>query len=211
MMLEIVEIAIGGTGRTGQLCLIPGGPGLVIFTHANGNHLGSRRSADLARRLHQRELSTLVFDLVSPEETQAGADPVDIDLLATRTLQAMDALPPDLAGVPIGLFGSDTGAAAALVAETRRPKGVAAVVSRSGRPDLAGAALSQVRAPTLLIVGAADSETVALNRWAYAQLPCEKRIEMVPRATHLFLEAGALETVALRAGDWFCNHLRKHG
>lgn len=210
-MLDLVELPIGGTGRSGQLCVIPGGPGLVIFTHANGNNRGSRRSAELARRLHQRELSTLVFDLLSPEEAADRALPVDVDLLAGRILQAMDALPPELAGVPIGLFGSDTGAAAALVAETRRPRSVAAVVSRGGRPDLAGTALTQVRAPTLLIVGAADSEILELNRWAYAQLPCEKRIELVPRATHLFLEAGALDTVALRAGDWFCAHLRKRG
>jgi pimeloyl-ACP methyl ester carboxylesterase len=210
-MLEHMRIAVGEPDREGDLFTISGARGLVMFTHADGERHSSRRSLELARRLQQFELSTLVFDLLTRREADDSAKTFDIELLVQRVLQAFDALPLALRDWPLGLFASGPGAAAALVAATRRPHSVGAVVSRGGRPDLAGDALGAVRAPTLLIVGAADTEVLELNRWAYTQLRCEKRIEVVPRATHLFMEAGALDSVAHRAGDWFCTHLRPRG
>lgn len=210
-MLVSSKIAVGGAERQGDLCMVSGAQGLVLFTHTNGSSHTSHRSLELARRLQQCELSTLVFDLLSAREADDSAKVYDIDLLTQRVLQALDALPPPLHDLPLGLCGSGTGAAAALVAETHLAQGkVLALVSRGGRPDLAGSALGEVRAPTLLIVGAADTEVLELNRQAYAKLRCEKRIEVVPRATHLFLEAGTLDSVAHRAGDWFGTHLRRH-
>jgi putative phosphoribosyl transferase len=137
----------------------------------------------------------------------------DIPLHAGRLLQSVQwcRAREDLLAFSIGLFGASTGAAAALVAAAERPQSVSAVVSRGGRPDLAGAALGQVRAPTLLIVGAADTEVLALNRDAYRQLVCEKRLEVVPRATHLFEEAGTLESAAHLAREWFAAYLAPAG
>jgi putative phosphoribosyl transferase len=133
----------------------------------------------------------------------------DIALLGQRLLQAMAWVRqrPDVNKLRLGLFGASTGAAAALVAAAERPLDVSAVVSRGGRPDLAGRALAQVRAPTLLLVGTLDTEVLALNREALQQLSCEKRLEVIPRATHLFEEAGTLERVAHSAGDWLARHL----
>jgi pimeloyl-ACP methyl ester carboxylesterase len=150
----------------------------------------------------------LLFDLLTAQEAEDRDQVFNIDLLAQRVMQSLDALPPPLRELPIGLFGASTGAAAALMAAAQRPDEVEAVVSRGGRPDLAGDALRHVRAATLLIVGGADTEVLALNRRAYAQLTCEKRIEVVPRATHLFEEAGALEVVADSAAEWFAAHLK---
>jgi putative phosphoribosyl transferase len=208
-MLQSSRIQVGGPDRSGELCCVAGAQGLVVFAQANGNGVGSRRSAELAHQLQLRGLSTLVFDLVAPGEADAPAKSIDVEFLAQRLLQALDALPPVLHDLPLGLFGSGTGSAAALIAETRYRPRVAAVVSRAGRPDLAGNALASVLAPTLLLVGAADAEVLELNRRAYARLLCEKRIELVPRATRLFLEAGALDAVARHAGDWFCAKLRR--
>ena len=207
-MLAHSRITVGGPDRRGELVTVSSGEqGLVVFAHANGNSQNSRRSQELARRLQQRQISTLVFDLLTPREAEDITQVFDIARLTQRLTQAIDALPTLWLDRPIGLFGSGTGAAAALVMAADHPKRVRAVVSRGGRPDLAGDALDAVRAPTLLIVGAADVEVRELNRWAYQQLQCEKRIEVVPRATHLFLEAGALDMVAERASDWFGTHL----
>jgi pimeloyl-ACP methyl ester carboxylesterase len=162
----------------------------------------------VAQTLQHRGLSTLLFDLLTPTEADNRANVFDIGLLSQRVLEAIDALPADMRGLPLGLFGASTGAAAALAAAAERPREVQAVVSRGGRPDLAREALPRVRAATLLIVGGADTEVLQLNREAYKLLACEKRIDLVPRATHLFQEAGTLETVAELARDWFLAHLR---
>ena len=147
--------------------------------------------------------------MLTPEEAVDRDNVFDIQLLANRMLEGIEALPVRAHSQPIGLFGASTGAAAALVAAASRPERVQAVVSRGGRPDLADEHLHRVRAATLLIVGGSDAEVLELNRAAYARLRCEKRIEIVPRATHLFEEAGALEAVADLASDWFVAHL--HG
>lgn len=207
-MLELTRIVVGEQGREGDLTTVPAGQGVVVFVHANGKPRTSQRSVEPARRLQQHGLSTLVFDLLTPEEAADGSSDLDIELLTRRVLQAVDALPPHLQQLPVGLLASGTGTAAALVAQTRRPDGISVLVSRGGRPELAGAALAQVSAPTLLIVGAADPAVLELNRQAYAGLRCEKRMELVARATHQFLEAGALDCVTRLAIDWFCTHLR---
>jgi putative phosphoribosyl transferase len=206
-MFERSILELGAPLAPGDLCVAPGGRGLVVFAHANGDARTTRRSVELAQRLQRRELGTLLFDLLSDAEAHDPARLHDVDLLAARLEQALRALPAAVQREPIGLFGADAGAAAALVVATRRPQQIRAVVARGGRPDLAGPVLGDVRAPTLLLVGAADAEVLELNRQALARLRCEKRIDVVPRATHLFLEAGALDALAQHAGDWFATHL----
>jgi putative phosphoribosyl transferase len=201
-------IAIGAHALPGDLFTARPSKGLVVFAHGSGSSRSSRRNILVAQTLQRRGLSTLLFDLLTPDEADDRANVFDIRLLADRVLEALDALPTQMQGEPVGLFGASTGAAAALVAAARRPDGVQAVVSRGGRPDLAHDHLAAVRAPTLLIVGGADTEVLRLNRTAYALLRFEKRIDVVPRATHLFEEAGALEIVAGMARDWFLQHLR---
>jgi len=200
-------LLIGERRLQGDLCAVPGTRGLVVFAHGSGSSRLSRRNQQVALSLQERGFSTLLFDLLTPDEEIDRANVFDIDLLARRVLQALDAVHADSHTIPIGLFGASTGAAAALVAAARRPQVVQAVVLRGGRPDLAGDALVDVRAPTLLIVGAADAGVIELNREAYGRLRCEKQLDLVPRATHLFEEAGALETVARLAGEWFEAHL----
>ena len=166
--------------------------------------------------LHEAGLGTLLFDLLSREEEAVDRRTAhlrfDIDLLARRLVAAVDWLGEGEAtrGVPVGLFGASTGGAAALVAAAARPQAVGAVVSRGGRPDLAGPALARVRAPTLLLVGGADLQVIALNRAALARLSGEKELHLVPGAGHLFEEPGALEEVARLAGGWFREHLARH-
>jgi putative phosphoribosyl transferase len=206
-MLTHSRIVIGAKDLEGDLCTVEPAGGLVVFAHGSGSSRNSRRNLLVAQTLQRRGLGTLLFDLLTPDEADDRANVFDIDLLAQRVLEAIDALPVQARSQPLGLFGASTGAAAALVAAARRPEGVQAVVSRGGRPDLARDHLGQVRAATLLIVGGADTEVLELNRAAYALLRCEKRIDVVPRATHLFEEAGALETVATLAGSWFLDHL----
>jgi pimeloyl-ACP methyl ester carboxylesterase len=181
--------------------------GVVVFAHGSGSSRLSIRNRQVAETLQRRGFGTLLFDLLTAEEAADRANVFDIELLARRVCDALDTLQADKRTVPLGLFGASTGAAAALVAAARRQQEVQAVVSRGGRPDLAGDALNAVRAPTLLIVGAADTEVLHLNRQALARLTSERRLEIVPRATHLFEEAGALEAVARLAGDWFERYL----
>ena len=200
-------ILIGEKRLQGDLCAVSGMRGLVVFAHGSGSSRLSRRNILVAHALQARGLGTLLFDLLTPDEETDRANVFDIDLLARRVLEALDAVHADAHALPVGLFGASTGAAAALVAAARRSQDVQAVVSRGGRPDLAGTALAEVRAPTLLIVGAADVGVIDLNRQALLQLRCEKQLDLVPRATHLFEEAGALEEVARLAGDWFEAHL----
>jgi putative phosphoribosyl transferase len=185
--------------------------GLVVFVHGDGGNRTSWRSREVAHTLQRRGLSSLLVDLLTPAESDDKESLYDIDLLARRLMQVLDALPADLCRLPLGLFGSDTGAAAAIVVAARRPHEVRALVSRGGRPELAGDSLGALRAATLLIVGAADTDVLAHNRRAYLQLRCPKRVEIVPRATHQFLEAGALDAVMRLAGDWFATHLVSQG
>lgn len=187
--------------------------GLVLFAHGSGSSRFSTRNRAVARRLQEGGLVTLLFDLLTEDEETVDARTAqlrfDIPLLAGRLIGALDWVhsQPALAGLGVGLFGASTGAASALVAAARRPAAVRAVVSRGGRPDLADAALVQVRAPTLLIVGGDDRDVLALNEEALAELGCQKALEIVPGATHLFEKPGALEQVAQLARDWFLQYL----
>lgn len=207
-MLHHSQLLIGTQRLEGDLCHVEPGSGLVVFAHGSGSSRNSRRNLQVAQTLQHRGLSTLLFDLLTPTEADDRANIFDIGLLARRVLEAVDALPAEARRLSLGLFGASTGAAAALVAAAERPQDVHAVVSRGGRPDLAAEALARVRLPTLFIVGGADPDVLHLNREAYKRLTCEKRIDVVPRATHLFQEAGTLETVAELARDWFLAHLR---
>ncbi|MGA0608715.1 dienelactone hydrolase family protein [Caldimonas sp. KR1-144] len=204
---HVTKIHIGERRLVGDLCRVPGARGLVVFAHGSGSSRLSARNRRVAQSLQQRGLDTLLFDLLTEQEASDRANVFDIETLAARVMEALDELRDAVPSRRIGLFGASTGAAAALVAAARQPDQVFAVVSRGGRPDLARAALPQVQAPTLLIVGAADVGVLELNREAYALMRCEKQLELVPRATHLFEEAGALERVGLLAGDWFVRHL----
>jgi len=208
MLHEPVQV---GPGRLpGELIVPDGASGLVLFAHGSGSSRLSPRNRFVAGSLHGRGLGTLLFDLLSEAEARNRVNVFEIRLLGERLEQAIAWVRAraDLATLPIGLFGASTGAAAALLAAAERPGEVAAVVSRGGRPDLAGSALPRVRAPTLLIVGGADTEVLALNRQAFAHLDCEKRLDVVPGATHLFDEPGTLERVAELAREWFASHAR---
>lgn len=183
--------------------------GLVVFAHGSGSSRLSPRNRFVALHLQRHGLGTLLFDLLTDAEAADREKVFDIGLLSDRLSEALDwiAAQGDLANVPIGLFGASTGAAAALTAVCLRPKRVGAVVSRGGRPDLALEILPRVDAPTLLIVGGDDADVLRLNRVALDALRCKKRLEIVPGATHLFEEAGALAAVADLAANWFTEHL----
>ena len=182
--------------------------GLVIFAHGSGSSRLSPRNTYVAEQLQNRAMATLLFDLLTEEEASDRRNVFHVPLLASRLEEAVSWAwcDPETAGLPIGLFGASTGSAAALVASAENPE-IAAVVSRGGRPDLAGDVLSEIRAPTLLIVGGADTGVVELNQNAYARLNCVKQLHVVPHATHLFEEPGALDEVVRVAGDWFALHL----
>ena len=203
------QVRIGPRALPGDLDLPARSCGLVLFAHGSGSSRLSSRNRWVAEVLQQRTLSTLLFDLLDDDEAADRRKVFDIALLSERVQQALDwaAGQATLAGMGIGLFGASTGAAAALCAAAARPGSVAAVVSRGGRPDLAAHCLPRVQAPTLLIVGGADREVLALNRQALRQLRCDKRLEVVPGATHLFEEPGALDSVAQLAAAWFATHL----
>lgn len=187
--------------------------GVVLFAHGSGSSRFSPRNRYVAGVLRAGGLGTLLLDLLTPEEERAdqqtGHLRFDISWLAHRLEHAIDWLgaQPATAPLPIGLFGASTGGGAALVAAAERPARIGAVVSRGGRPDLAGAALPVVRAPTLLIVGGADTPVIQMNEEARDQMRTEVRLEIVPGATHLFEEPGTLEQVAMLARDWFLEHL----
>jgi putative phosphoribosyl transferase len=210
-------VRLEGDGVTleGDLTLPADAPGAVLFAHGSGSSRHSPRNRYVARVLREAGLGTLLMDLLTREEEQAEARTghlrFDLPLLARRLETAIDWLQNDAEtrDLPVGLFGASTGGGAALVAAAARPEGVRAVVSRGGRPDLAGPALALVRAPTLLIVGGHDHPVIAMNRDALAQLQCEKRLEIVPGATHLFEEPGTLEQVARLAAGWFARYLRR--
>ena len=195
----------------GDLFVPAGSVGLVVFAHGSGSSRLSPRNVLVADRLHGAGLGTLLFDLLTPAEGEDRANVFDIGLLADRLSGASRWAGERVAEVPLGLFGASTGAAAALVAASELGRRVGAVVSRGGRPDLAGGALPGVSAPTLLIVGGADRQVLELNREALARMRCEKRLEVIPGATHLFEEPGALERVAELAAGWFAKHLTGSG
>lgn len=203
---EQVEVDAGGVPLAGDLTLPAGAGAVVVFAHGSGSSRHSPRNRSVATALNRAGLGTLLFDLLTPGEEVYRANVFDIDLLAGRLADTTRWV-RDRASVPVGTFGASTGAAAALRAAAAPDPGVGAVVSRGGRPDLAGADLSAVRAPTLLIVGGDDTTVIDLNRQAQAALRCENRLEIVPGATHLFEEAGALDRVAELARDWFTAHL----
>jgi putative phosphoribosyl transferase len=181
----------------------------VLFAHGSGSGRHSPRNQFVARALHPAGQGTLLIDLLEEEEAEDRDNVFDIGLLAGRLGSAADWLALEAAtkNLPLGLFGASTGAAAALVAAANRPDQVRAVVSRGGRPDLAWNELPAVRAPTLLIVGGFDHGVIELNERALARLRCPKEMVVIPGATHLFPEPGALEEVARLAGDWFNRHL----
>jgi len=197
----------------GNLNLPRDASGIILFAHGSGSSRHSPRNRYVAKLLNEGKLATLLVDLLTTEEEavdlQTAQIRFDIGLLAQRLVGVTDWLTshPDTRHLRVGYFGASTGAAAALVAAAERPKVVGAVVSRGGRPDLAGPVLGQVRAPTLLIVGGNDLQVIELNRWAFAQLRCEKQLVIVSGATHLFEEPGALDEVARLAREWFLSYL----
>lgn len=208
-----VRIQVGDVRLDGDLTVPSMARGLVVFAHGTGSSRHSPRNRHVAGVLEESPLATLLLDLLSVDEEdadrQTGFLRFDIGLLAERLVAATDWTlgEPRVAGLPIGYFGASTGAAAALIAATERPELVKALVSRGGRPDLAGDALAAVTAPTLLIVGGRDAAVLALNRDALASLRAEAQIEIVPGASHLFEEPGALDKVARLARGWFDRYL----
>ncbi len=210
---RLVHVDAGPVSLKGSLVVPEKAAGVVLFAHGSGSSRLSPRNRYVARELVQRGLATLLIDLLTSEEEAIDLETAhlrfDIGLLAGRLAGATNWLAgqPETSHLRIGYFGSSTGAAAALVAAAVHPETIGAVVSRGGRPDLAGEALPRVQAPTLLIVGGDDLPVIDMNREALAQLTCERRLEIVPGATHLFEEPGALEAVARMAGDWFVKHL----
>jgi len=194
----------------GTLDLPTGATGVVLFAHGSGSSRFSPRNNFVAGALRTAGIGTLLMDLLTPAEDDVYRTRFNIGLLTERLVLAADWLAASQAarGLPLGLFGASTGAAAALQLAAERREGVAAVVSRGGRPDLTGqVALARVAAPTLFIVGGRDEGVIELNESAFLNLHCKKRIDIVPGATHLFEEPGALEEVARLARDWFTQHL----
>ena len=204
-----VMIRWDGVALPGRLAVPAKAGGMVLFAHGSGSSRLSRRNNYVASVLHEAGVATLLFDLLTEEEAEDRRNVFDIDLLATRLLLAtywireLSTLPR----LPLGYFGASTGAAAALKASVASPDPIAAVVSRGGRPDMAAEILDRVTAPTLLIVGGDDVGVIELNEAAYRALQCEKELKIVPGATHLFEEPGALEEVARLAREWFVAHL----
>jgi putative phosphoribosyl transferase len=207
------EVRIGPMGLEGRLTPPGPGRGIVLFAHGSGSGRLSPRNNLVARGLGRAGLGTLLFDLLTPDEAADRRNVFDIDLLARRLVLATGWLRDraDTRAAPVGYFGASTGAAAALVAETRAAPPVGAVVSRGGRPDLAREGLRRVRAPVLLIVGGLDGHVLALNRQALAALPGVKRLAIVEGAGHLFEEPGTLERVVGLARAWFATHLAAPG
>jgi putative phosphoribosyl transferase len=207
----LVHVAFGTITLDGNLLVPPGATGIVLFAHGSGSSRFSSRNRYVASVLIKANLGTLLIDLLTPREEQRDNITAelrfDIGILADRLVGTAEWLQERQANTKIGLFGASTGGGAALVAAAERPEMIHAVVSRGGRPDLAGPALPRVEAPTLLIVGGDDVPVIAMNRDAYDQMRCERRLEIVPGATHLFEEPGTLEKVAELARDWFQRYL----
>ncbi len=229
-----VDVRVANFTLEGSLAIPRGAQGLVLFAHGSGSSRHSPRNRFVAAALREGGLATLLLDLLTPAEEAADQRTTeyrfdrelltpaeealdqrnteyrfDIDLLASRLAGATEWVGqfPETRRLRLGYFGASTGAAAALLAAAAQPQLVSAIVSRGGRPDLAGPALAEVQAPTLLLVGADDTPVIALNREAYLALPGEKRLDLIPNATHLFEEPGTLELVADRAREWFEQYL----
>ena len=208
-----IRLSAGRATLDGNLTIVDQATALVLFAHGSGSSRHSPRNQFVARTLNDAGLATLLFDLLTPEEelvdTRTAELRFDIDLLAKRLVHATKwaKRQEQTRDLPVGYFGSSTGGGAALVAAAKLPDDVDAVVSRGGRPDLAGAALPKVQAPTLLIVGGQDDIVIELNEQARDQMRCEVKLEIIPGATHLFEEPDALEQVAKLASDWFINHI----
>jgi putative phosphoribosyl transferase len=203
------EVTIGPLGLAGTLHLPASASALVVFAQGSGSSRFSPRNMAVAHALNAHGIATLLFDLLTPDEESERANVFDIPLLAERLIDVVHWIDtqPELARLPLGLFGASTGAAAALVAAAQLRRRVGAVVSRGGRPDLADGALEFVNAPTLLIVGSLDDVVIELNQQALARLRAPKAIEIVPGATHLFPESGTLDVVIEHAARWFITHL----
>ncbi len=209
-MRKLVNIPADHASLEGELVLPKGTTSIVLFAHGSGSSRFSPRNNYVASILQQAGIGTLLFDLLTREEDSNYDTRFDIDLLTRRLLAATAWLKrePDTQALNVGYFGASTGAAAALQAAAKMNEEISAVVSRGGRPDLAGpAALRKVSAPTLLIVGGYDDVVIMLNRDAYAQLNCKKELTIIPGATHLFEEPGTLEQAAQIAAAWFADHL----
>ncbi|MEX0669573.1 MAG: dienelactone hydrolase family protein [Pirellulales bacterium] len=213
--IESFDVTIPVNGVKGQPSGLPGRlvlpappTGLVLFAHGSGSSRHSPRNAAVASVLHESWIGTLLFDLLNEQEATDRVNVFDVALLAERLLAAVRYVTglEQTRHLPLGLFGASTGAAAALLAAAVEPR-VSAVVSRGGRPDLAGRKLRVVHAPTLLIVGGDDTEVLELNMQALAELDCEKHLAVIPGATHLFEEPGTLEEAARLAAEWFARHL----
>lgn len=210
--MSAVFIQDGAAQLGGELVLPPSAAGIVLFAHGSGSSRFSPRNNYVAKVLQDRGVGTLLFDLLTQEEDREYATRFDIELLTRRLLAATSWLQGEskTQSMQVGYFGASTGAAAALQAAAQLGNKIAAVVSRGGRPDLAGEqALRQVTAPTLLLVGGADYGVIELNQQAYALLNCEKLLTLITGATHLFEEPGTLEQVAHHAADWFVRHFSK--
>ena len=209
--LPTKEVEILPRRLAGSLVVPRAATGVVVFAHGSGSSRLSPRNRYVATALNENGLATLLFDLLLPEEADDRNNVFDIPLLGSRVEETLSWMrsEPAVAHLSIGLFGASTGAAAALTAAAHRPDEVQAVVSRGGRPDLAGGALARVKAPTLLIVGGYDEAVIALNEQAMGELKCEKRLEIVPGATHLFEEPGTLDEVISLAAAWFVRFLGK--
>lgn len=208
--MSIVRIPAGSVELDGELIVPPSASGVVLFAHGSGSSRFSPRNTYVAKVLQQRGIGTLLFDLLTREEDQDYETRFDIALLTRRLLSATAWLQssPQTKAFKLGYFGASTGAAAALQAAAEMGNKIAAVVSRGGRPDLAGAdALGRVGAPTLLVVGGADYGVIELNQQAHALMHCQKKLTLIPGATHLFEEEGTLEQAASAAADWFVHHL----
>lgn len=210
--VQVEQIQLGA-----NLAIPEGAAAIVVFAHGSGSSRFSPRNRAVAHTLNEGALATLLLDLLSMDEQKIDEQTrhlrFDIPLLAERLVGAIDWVreQPETRDLKIGLFGASTGAAAALVAATHRPEAVGAVVSRGGRPDLAGACLPDVRAPVLLIVGGNDAPVIEMNQQAARQLKAENRLTIVPGATHLFEEPGKLEEVAALAREWFEEHIGAAG
>jgi len=209
-----MKIPVGNVVVEGTLTLIPGAKGVVLFAHGSGSGRFSPRNQYVAKEFNRANIGTLLFDLLTKEEEEEDIVTAEyrfnIALLAKRLIGATEWLrnDPKTKKLSIGYFGASTGAAAALIAAAKLPNAIAAVVSRGGRPDLAGEYLPSVVAPTLLIVGGLDTEVIELNQGAMDQMTAEKKLVIVPGATHLFEEPGTLEQVAKLSTEWFLRYLR---
>ena len=209
VLVQSSEIAVGALRLPGILAVPDQPVGIVIFAHGSGSSRLSPRNAHAAAYLQERHIATLLFDLLTERESADRRNVFDISLLALRVGEAISSMRanPQTARLQIGLFGASTGAAAALAAAAVRPDAVAAVVLRGGRPDLAGAALAHVRAPTLLIVGSRDTDVLALNQAARARMRCTTDLRIIAGAGHLFEEPGTLDRALAAAAYWFTSYL----